>query len=138
GPNQAAATPVQPRPVSPTPLALAIVVEPGDLSDESLAAAERALIESIEQAPVTTDMGTWYLLSSEVDVPIVVTHQGERFTLVRHDAAGMIRWEEARQHLGMQVAGHQPLELFFSEPLATRVQELTSSNLQRRLAIILR
>ncbi len=145
--DQAAAATVQPRPVSPTPLALAIVIEPGDLSEERLAAAERALMEAIDQAPVTTDVGTWYVVAPEVDVPIVVTHQGTRYTLVRHDPAGMISWEETRQNLGMQMGGHQlgtqmtdhqSLQLIFSEALEPRVRALTSTNLQRRLAFILR
>lgn len=145
--DQTATTFGQSQRVSPTPLALAIVIEPGDLSEERLAAAERALIESIDQAPVITDAGTWYVVAPEVDVPIVVTHQGERFTLVRHDPAGMISWEEARQNLSMslhspalspQMPGQQWLLLSFSETLGKRVQALTANNLQRRLAIILR
>jgi len=123
------------------PLVFAILVEPSEVDAAARQAAEQQLKESTSTGPVSTDIGTWYPVSGDWDAPITMTHNDQRYTLASHDRERMIGWEESRPYLsiGSGTGGDDQevvLKLEFSGPLATRVQELTRSNLHRHLAVI--
>lgn len=62
---------------------------------------------------------------------------GQSFVLVRLDKEHFIPWQEFRQNTSaMSSAGH-PMLLQFEDGLSNRIQEFTTKNLDRRLAVVI-
>ena len=128
--NSTAATPVY------SPLAFVVLVERDDLSPKQFEAAKKRLQEAGGGQYVSTDVGTWFRVADEVNVPISDSFQGQRYTLTTNDRRGSVTWGDIQGHI-VNVQKDRVLTFRFDDELAKRMGEVTGNHLNRQLAIVI-
>lgn len=123
-----------------SPLAFAVLV-PDKINEAELNRAKAVLQQSEFGGVVATKVGVWYPVAEGIRAPIAAAHNGQQYALVTNERNGRITWEEINGQISTMVragGGRSAtnIQLMFEPSLAKLMEQVSSSNLHRNLAII--
>ena len=128
----------------PQPLAMGIVITKEEATTTpifprgDIKTAMAALDAAYFPAAVPDSDLAWFPAPNLQDGSIYSARRnGQAFVLVRLDKEHFIPWQEFRQNTSAMSSARHPMLLQFEDGLSNRIQEFTTKNLDRRLAIVI-